>query len=332
MKPAHPPAQRLAFLDLTKGVLVLLMIAYHGLNYTNQYHLGFRYFSFLPPSFILITGFLLSKVYAPRYQRGDPTLRSRLLLRGVKLLGLFTALNIVAQFVRSPAYGRSVGVTGFFEQWQQIFFWGSGRIAVFEILLPIAYLLLIAPLLLWASHRHPRFLPLFTVVILGASVGLDYGGVNFANLKMISAGVLGMLAGRVVTEPAVVGRYRWIALAAFCAYLPLGTARGYFFLIQLLGSCIALMLIAGWSVRWGDCGWLQKRVIRIGEYSLFAYIAQIAILQTLSRFLGRPHPLDPEALLLFAGTPLLMALAVETGHWLRQRSTPADKIYRTIFA
>ena len=332
MTPAQPPAQRLAFLDLTKGVLVLLMIAYHGLNYTDQYRLGFRYFSFLPPSFILITGFLLSKVYAPRYEHGDPTLRSRLLLRGAKLIGLFTALNILAQFVRSPAYGRSVGVMGFWEQWQQVFFWGSGRIAVFEILLPIAYLLLIAPGLLWASHRHPRFLPLFTVVIVGTSVGLDYGGVDFANLKMISAGVLGMLAGRVISEPAMVGRYRWVALAAFGAYLPLGTARGYFFLIQLLGSCVALVLIAGLSVRWGERGWLQKRIVRIGQYSLVAYIAQIAILQTLSRFLGRPHPLDPEALLLFAGTPLLMALAVEIGHGWRQHSTRVDKIYRALFA
>src|SRR5688572_13891663 len=85
-----PP--RLAFLDITKGILVVLMVVYHSLNYTNQYHLGFRYLSFLPPCFILITGFLLSTVYARRYEAGDRRLVGRLVVRGVKLFTLFTCL------------------------------------------------------------------------------------------------------------------------------------------------------------------------------------------------------------------------------------------------
>src|SRR5688572_18341589 len=115
------PPPRLVFLDVTKGILVILMVVYHSLNYTNQYHLGFRYLSFLPPSFILITGFLLSTVYAPRYEAGDRRLRIRLLIRGAKLVALFTVLNIAAQFVRSPAYGQSVGLTEFFRNWYAVY-------------------------------------------------------------------------------------------------------------------------------------------------------------------------------------------------------------------
>ena len=44
-KPSKP---RLAYLDMTKGILVLLMVIYHSLNYTNQYQLAFRYLSFCP--------------------------------------------------------------------------------------------------------------------------------------------------------------------------------------------------------------------------------------------------------------------------------------------
>ena len=40
--PTTPPKPRLAYLDMTKGILVVLMVVYHSLNYTNQYHLGFR--------------------------------------------------------------------------------------------------------------------------------------------------------------------------------------------------------------------------------------------------------------------------------------------------
>src|SRR5688572_16456676 len=97
------------------------MVVYHSLNYTNQHQLAFRYLSFLPPSFILITGYLIVHVYSPRYDLDRRQIVARLLLRGVKILTLFTVLNIVAQFVRSPAYGESIGIENFFHRWDGIF-------------------------------------------------------------------------------------------------------------------------------------------------------------------------------------------------------------------
>jgi len=128
-----PSKPRLTYLDLTKGFLVLLMVVYHSLNYTRQYQLAFLYLSFLPSSFILITGFLLSRVYAPRYVPGDRSLMIRLFLRGFRLLLLFTGLNLIAQFVRSPAYGHSVGVAAFFQNWSDIYLFGSSRLAAFDV-------------------------------------------------------------------------------------------------------------------------------------------------------------------------------------------------------
>jgi peptidoglycan/LPS O-acetylase OafA/YrhL len=327
-----PATSRLGFLDLTKGILVILMVVYHSLNYTNQYHLGFRYLSFLPPSFILITGFLISYVYTARYRAGDRRLVYRLISRGAKLLLLFTALNIVAQFVRSPVYGRSIGVATFFASWDRIYFLGTESAAVFEVLLPIAYLLLLAPALIWLAQIHRLALPVLTLCVMSICAFLDYRGLSFLNLNFISAGVIGMMGGRLIPQPAILGRYVWIAMVANIAYFPISITKGYVYLVQLFGACVVLAFICGLSSRFTGREWIQQRIIRLGQYSLLSYIAQIAILQTFSRFVGRPDPISVEALVLFLGTLLLTTVTVEIAHWARDRSDGAEKLYKAVFA
>ena len=61
--------KRIWALDFTKGVLVLVMVLYHWLNYfigSNGFF--YRYLLFLPPSFICISGFLISRVYVSRFR------------------------------------------------------------------------------------------------------------------------------------------------------------------------------------------------------------------------------------------------------------------------
>jgi peptidoglycan/LPS O-acetylase OafA/YrhL len=327
-----PTKPRLAYLDITKGILVLLMVVYHTLNYTNQYQLAFRYLSFLPLSFILITGFLLSTVYFSRYNSGDRGLVRRLLVRGARLFAIFTILNIAAQFVRSPAYGESVGVVAFYENWFEVYLLGGGRIAVFEVLLPIAYLLLLAPGLIALAHHHAWFLAVTSVLLIAGCSFLDRSGVALINLNFLSVGVLGMLAGRLLPDPSCLGRFIWLALLAYIAYFPLGVDKGWVFLIQLLGALVALTLICAASVRLNESGWWRRRLLRLGQYSLVSYIVQIAILQVLSRLIGRPDPFSIEALFVFTVTLVLMTVIVEATEWLRDRSSGIDTIYKTIFA
>ncbi|SRR6266481_167659 len=63
-QPAGPgPRMRIAALDMTKGVLIVAMVIHHSFNYSTDYTLGFKYLSFLPLSFILITDLLISGLY-----------------------------------------------------------------------------------------------------------------------------------------------------------------------------------------------------------------------------------------------------------------------------
>jgi peptidoglycan/LPS O-acetylase OafA/YrhL len=326
-----PSQPRLAFLDVTKGILVVLMVVYHSLNYSNQYYLGFRYLSFLPPSFIFITGFLISSVYLTRPNLNTRQLFGRLAIRGLKLAVLFTLLNIAVQLVRG-AYenGTPIGLLAFLRAWEAVFVTGSSRFAVFEVLLPIAYLLLLAPLFIGADALHRAVLPILTLSLMGLCLWMERQG-GSGNLNLISAGVLGMLAGRILPNPAVLGRFLVIAILAYLAYVPLGSSMGFHYLVQLLGATVALAATCAISVRIGGSGWPQRRLIRLGQYSLLSYIAQIFILQALSFFIYRPAPWSPPFFLLMLIAFVLTVLVIELTEQIRRRSPLMASVYRAVF-
>ena len=110
-EPPRPQAPRpgsrtrIEALDMTKGVLVVAMVIYHSFNYSTDYTLGFKYLPFVPPSFILITGFLISRLYFKPEVARDLTAHGRLLLRGFRLLLLFTLLNVATQVAGRHKFG-----------------------------------------------------------------------------------------------------------------------------------------------------------------------------------------------------------------------------------
>src|SRR5579884_4227563 len=83
-------------IDFTKGALVLFMILYHWLNYFFGPHGQFYdYLRFLTPSFIFITGFMISQILLRRYESSGRNLPKRLFVRGLKLLMVFLVLNLL---------------------------------------------------------------------------------------------------------------------------------------------------------------------------------------------------------------------------------------------
>src|SRR5947209_3560903 len=99
--------QRIPALDFTKGALVLIMVLYHWLNYFYGPSDN-RYMRFLTPSFIFITGFLISHIYFSRYGIAAPKLPGRLVQRGLKILGVFVLLNITRMFLTNGSFQEQV--------------------------------------------------------------------------------------------------------------------------------------------------------------------------------------------------------------------------------
>jgi peptidoglycan/LPS O-acetylase OafA/YrhL len=332
---ATRPRQRIDALDMTKGVLVLLMVIYHSINYSSQYELAFRYLSFLPSSFIFITGFLLSAIYAVHYDVHDSALYRRLGIRGAKLLALFTALNVLATFIqgRNPA-GRTIGIRYFFTNWIDVYVVGGSRLAAFEVLLPIAYLILLAPALLWANARHRLALPVIAAGILGFCVVSEhYWGESNANLNLLCTGILGMVAGRISLDRVnALGGIKWMTSLLFAIYFMAATKYGFLFLMQVAGAMTALAFIFGWCVGKENGGRVSRWLIVQGKYSLVAYIAQIGLLQVFSRLIVRPPPFSAAWFALFLGTLIAMAVLIEVVDWARRRSKLAETAYKAVFA
>ena len=135
--PTKPNRARDEALDWVRGVLVVLMVIYHSLNYSPFSRLAFEYIAFLPVSFIFIAGFFLTNSYLVRYDLKDWRLHRRLVIRGAKLLLLFSALNLGLYFI---AFGPSF-LQQFSAKFQTIYLGAAGRVASFPILTSIGYLM-----------------------------------------------------------------------------------------------------------------------------------------------------------------------------------------------
>ena len=325
---------RIAALDMTKGVLVVFMVIYHSLNYSTMPYVAFQYMAFLPPSFILIVGFLLSNVYCARYDSRDWKLHRRLLIRGAKLLALFTILNVAAHVIRGQNYNaQPMGVRYYFDHWNEVYVLGTGSVSVFEVLLPIAYLLILAPGLILVNSLHRLILPALTVALLATCAILERSGASLPNFYLLSAGILGMLVGRVpVNKLDLLGRYWPGPLLVYCGYFALGNAVGQSYLIQLLGACAALAVVYGFCILAGEDGWFQTRLVKLGNYSLVGYIAQIALLQALVVLIGRTSLGSVAFFFTFLSVLILTIVLVEIVDWARDRSSAVKALYKAVFA
>jgi peptidoglycan/LPS O-acetylase OafA/YrhL len=334
-------ADRIPAFDFTKGLLVLFMVLYHWLNYFYGLQGNvYTYLRFLTPSFIFITGFLISHVSLPHYGPNTTQLSKRLLLRGLKLLAIFIALNIAVGLlfpdssVRQLVLERStvanlvaVFITG------NVVVSGIGKAAAFTILVPIAYLLLGSAFLLVIGRSVNHIFLLACMPLFLTMLALSSQGLQSTNLELLTIGLLGVVCGYTpATEMKRLVDHPYAIIAAYCGYLAAITIWGVPLLLRITGVCLTLMLIYVLGARDKGPGRVERHISLLGRYSLLAYIAQIAILQLLRRGLAsEDEELWTLGLSLLAGFALtsISVCVVDTA---RAKSNTADRLYKAIFS
>lgn len=328
------PTGRLAALDIVKGVLVLLMVLYHWLNYfvgvQGDYY---RYLRFLTPSFIFIAGFLVSHLYLRKYAPGDARMHGRLLVRGVKLLLVFTLLNVAEPFVTSGFSAAGVdAVADFFAQGVNAYLLGNGNPAAFSVLAPISYVLIFLSGYLWLTRGRPRADFALCTMLIGLIYILHRQGMTVGYLELFTFGIVGFLFGRLKPEQLralVAGRFE-LAMVYGC-YLILLTEWQEILPMQLIGVVASLALIQSLATNNEGKSWLSRRVIVLGSYSLLAYIVQIAVLVVLAKVLRRFEFGAAVQMVSFLAAFGLTSGLVEGVDWLRHRSRATDGLYRLAF-
>lgn len=325
---------RIVSIDFTKGVLVVFMVLYHALNYSAWRTVPGQYMGFLPPSFILITGFLLTNVYTAKYQTGNWPLYRRLLVRGFKLVLIFTVLNVMGNAVVAQNYnGQRLSLADFFREWQAVFVWGNAPMASFEILLPIAYLLLLAPLLLRAHFASRRLVPGFALLSLVGCSGMEQAGVAWSHLCLLSVGVIGAAAGVIpLAKLDAILRKRWpLVVTAYLVYWVCQVAWGQIYPVQVFAACATLPMIHAVAIRLNIKACLNQEVSRLGRYSLFSYIAQIALLQILHRVQVFDETSKASVVCMGFATLIATWAAVCLVEYSRRRSSWIGAGYRAVF-
>jgi hypothetical protein len=268
-----------------------------------------------------------------RFDRAPRDTSLRLLQRGLKVLLIFAALNLA---IHASSFGNAakahLGAQGFVENAATIFVVGDGHLSSFLILLPIAYLLMLAPLFLAIARRAP--VPVSGTLLLAALAiaGVSPEAAPVAGFLLL--GLCGLCLGMPMMAERLVGAARpglpATSVGLLLALWLAGRYGGPPFFYCLGVACVLKFL---WdAVRWLPERWLGMAAL-VGRYSLPAYIVQILLIQCAFRaLLVQRADADSKTLVLIvavaAGT---VAVCVLT-EWLRSRSSAVDRTYRWVFA
>ena len=339
-KPKPTDLSRDTAIDFTKGALVLFMVLYHWLNYffgpQGQYY---DYLRFLTPSFIFITGFMISQIQLRRYENSGRILPKRLFVRGLKLLIVFLVLNalVYAALSRVPVsyslWGKSLRSLS----WAAFVVGGSRapngqKSFVFSILVPIAYLLIVsAGVVLTRRVRYGFYCTLS--VLIAAVIFIRFWNLENFYLDLLMVGVLGVVVGFAGRDQlALVVSHPYILTASYCLFLAAITIWGVPLPLEIASVILTTALLYTAGTRLATAGTARRRVILLGKYSLLGYIAQIAILQGLRSISWLSQHGVGASLAALLLSVLLTVAIVEAVDVARQRSKIANDLYRLVFA
>ena len=335
-----PKIQRISALDFTKGALVLIMVLYHWINYfIGPQWSHYRYLRFLTPSFIFITGFMISNVYLAKYKTADPRLPKRLFTRGFKLLIIFLLLNMARTFI-VPALGTGVLLGNLLEPMNIFTIFVSGNFPVFgaklisfSILVPISYLLMFSGALMLPYRFYRYTFHVVCVFLLLSIVVLGLIGMESQNLELITIGMLGVLTGFVpIMAINDFVRHPYMLGLAYLCYVIAITIWNVPFSLQMIGVPLSVMVIYLVGITGSDSGTIKREVILLGKYSLFGYISQIAILQFLAASLRHADFGFVVLSVSFISAFALTIISVEVVDRLRARVASMDRLYKAVFA
>ena len=337
---ASRKVKRNAALDFTKGALVLIMVLYHWINYFIGPQWGYyRYLRFLTPSFIFISGFIVSNIYLSKFDVADPRLPKRLFTRGFKLLVIFLFLNVARTYI-VPILGTGVIPRKFVDIRDifNVFISGNvpiagGKLISFYILVPISYLLMFAAVLM-LPHRFYRYtFHIVCVLLLTVCVAAEFKGVQSPNLELVTIGMLGLLSG--FASIASINQFVQHPFMLGIAYLGYTIAISIWnvpFSLQAVGVPLSVIVIYLIGDSGNDSSRIRSEVILLGKYSLFGYISQIAILQILYAGLRQLNSYVGVQLISFVAAFSLTIISVEAIDRARSKALIMDKLYKAVFA
>jgi hypothetical protein len=208
---------------------------------------------------------------------------------------------------------------------------GSAPVA-FSVLVPIGYLLILSAGLLIGSRYFRALFHIVSAALIVTALICDRTGLQNGYLEMLSIGMLGVSAGHIPIGAINRSVQRWATiLISYAAYLWAITSWNAVYAVQVVAVCVNLSVLYRLGSGVVKDQGLKRTVIRLGEYSLFAYIAQIVILQFL-RTGVRTFGLGTEGVYgALLATAACTVLSVELLDRSRRRVAAINRLYAAVF-
>jgi peptidoglycan/LPS O-acetylase OafA/YrhL len=285
------------------------MVAYHVMDYFALGHPDlYEYLHFVSGAFIFVTGYIIASLYKDKYDLDRQRICKRLIMRGLKLLAVFTGANLIINSLQLQNFNKmQFGLRLFLDNLIPIYVYGSGRLATFEVLLPLAYLLILSPVLLVLSGRFQRYVTGAIVLLLVACWVLQ---VRVTGLSLINVGLVGFMVGTLTLTTDLTSRWSQIintaGLLLFLLMLPFIPHN---FITYSCNIVLMLKFAHDLAQHINLRKSFNRMVVLFGQYSLVCYLAQIAFLQILYRFvLQQRWNMGYELLLIAVATCMFLAV------------------------
>jgi hypothetical protein len=338
--PAGRDLNRDLNLDFVKGFLVVVMVLYHAMNYFAAVPPEvYGYLRFVNGSFVFVAGYVVALFYASSTSK---TAWLRLASRGVKLLALFTVLNLALSALGVTNYRQvTFGLADYLNQLGRIYGSGDAPQIAFRILVPIAYVLMLSGLFLLSVRLQ------WVLVLLTFLAALLHGAFTSSlppNVFFVLTGLMGLSMGlwakqlklQSVAVRAAALKFPvafTVSSVAFVAVASVMNTLSSNVLAYSLGLAVMLALVYGVARALTPTASLYRAIVLLGNYSLVAYVGQIGYLFLLHRAL-RGHGVAPGLALAvaFVSTCAFLWLGCQCLEALRQRSRLVEQTYRMVFA
>jgi peptidoglycan/LPS O-acetylase OafA/YrhL len=330
-------SSRVDEIDFVRGLCVVGMVVHHSLDYFGGDLILAKNIRFISGAFVFLSGFLMSQVSFRKAEASGEYINSsrRMIFRGLRLLAVFTLVNLLVTVLGySVKGGGEGGLAGVLSRLWAVYIEGSYTAAVFALLVPIAYIVILSGILLLILKKKIRWVVPLGILAAAVCSVLAFSQDRAFNARYLAIGLLGVSLGLI--PPASLERLKkaWPIVALLYAgnliavyLLPLS----YPLYCANIILTLALFYTIGLMLPLQAPG-LQRTVNLLGRYSLFGYFAQIALLQIFARLVAQRALPVSGSLLAFCVVTLATMGAVLLLDFLLPRSKILTRLYKLAFA
>lgn len=211
-----------------------------------------------------------------------------------------------------------------------IYIEGNSIYAVFQILVPIAYLLLLSPILL-VFQKWRKTIIILTSILLLVHVAFNIASFNLYGLLI---GLIGLSVGLMgINHETHSIKFKSIIIIIFCITIFMMKYFDRNIIFYAVGIMIILKLVYDLSKTQDLTKNFNTLIVLLGQYSLLSYLIQIFFLQSIYQlFIKHRFDLGYEAFVIFVITNIFLIFFSLLIDLLRSKFRLLDKSYKLIFS